>query len=68
MSKQEARALARQGKKMQHITFADDEYIYHDIKGRLRDEHGNILDEDDFWFYRRNECFDSEWGYYQGKN
>lgn len=65
MTKQEAIEALEKGHKLQHRYFINGEYIYLDEDGNLRDEKGLFLDWDDFWYWRRKDCWLEDWGYYQ---
>lgn len=58
MTKAEAIAAMREGKKVRHRYFSDDEYIT--VKNfELIDEKGYHLR--DFWLYRKTHDWESDW-------
>lgn len=60
MTKQEAIAAMREGKKVRHRYFSDDEYI------KIQDdmivtEEGYTVLQTEFWYFRQDSHFDVDW-------
>lgn len=67
LTKKEAQELLLTGQKLTHKYFMEDEYIYIDNEGRLRDEKDLLLDPFEFWYLRSAVYFDNGWSKFEDK-
>jgi hypothetical protein len=67
MTKAAALQALKDGKILTHYDFCDDEYIFIDRDGTMRDEVGNALGWFSFWEYRSSERFENGWEIYTPK-
>lgn len=65
MTKTEAIQATKEGKKVTHRYFSNDEYLYRDNSGILRTEEGYPV-KPEFWSYRTDASWDSDWSVYEG--
>lgn len=64
MTKQEALSILvsmKPGTKVTHRYFSDGEFIYRDENGKLRDEEGCFLIENEFWISRSGAPWEDGW-------
>lgn len=62
MTKEEANTAMLQGKKITHIYFSDNEFIY--LKnGQIHDENDYNIDIE-FWIWRADIAWDNDWYLY----
>lgn len=61
MTKEEAIQAMKDGKKVTHRYFTDDEYIFINEKGDIQTEDGAKVDPDEFWKYRQQIAFNEDW-------
>lgn len=60
MTRQEAIAAMREGKKVRHLYFSEEEWITME-NGEIVTEEGYSANADEFWYYRRHENFNDNW-------
>ena len=66
MTRKEAIAFAISTRKpITHRYFSDDEFVYYDDKGNLRDESGYFLPNDEFWGMRTGDYWETDWREYE---
>lgn len=65
MSKTEAIQAMKEGHKVTHVYFADDEYIYMIGIFKIFTEEGYSIDSDEFWKYRQGESFETGWSIFE---
>ena len=63
MTKLEAIKAMEEGKKVTHMYFDKDEWISIQ-NGKILTEEGYLHDQNEFWGYRTNECFNNDWSIY----
>lgn len=61
MTKAEAIAALKAGKKVSHYNFTPDEYVFINDKGEFEFEDGVSMPEADFWLYRTLPSFENDW-------
>ncbi len=66
MTKSEAIKAMREGVKVTHRYFTNDEFIKME-SNKIIDENDCILCPDEFWSYRTNAWFDSGWSIFKDK-
>lgn len=66
MTKEEAKQAMREGKKVTHVYFDDNEWMTMQGDNVLTEE-GYLHDADEFWSYRTAKCFDDSYSIYGAK-
>lgn len=62
MTKKEAMQALVRGDKVSHDYFSDNEFVFMDENGKIKDEGGYIHDK--FWFLRQNDSWATGWKLY----
>jgi len=63
MNKQEAIQAMLEGKKVTHRYFTDDEWVTME-NGKIVFEDGIRCSPEEFWKWRTEECFETDWSIY----
>ena len=61
MTKAEAIAALKAGKKVIHPNFLPGEYVFINFDGKFEFEDGVEMTEHDFWLYRSMPSFENDW-------
>jgi len=65
MTKEEAIQAMKEGRKVRHGHFGEEEYMISNLSGtRYSFEDGNTCSKEEFWKYRSEESFDNDWELY----
>ena len=67
MNKREAKYAMKQGKKLTHAYFADEEWVTETVGERCVFENGNIVNAEDFWKYRDTPDWNTGWSIFINK-